>query len=46
LTDEAANLALFDDEVNEATKMKIVENLTKENISPTGKRYIPSKDKL
>jgi len=44
LTEEAAILALFDDEVNEATKIKIVENLTNENILTTGKRYIPSND--
>jgi hypothetical protein len=38
LTEEAAILALFDDEVNEATKIKIVENLTNENILTTKKR--------
>lgn len=46
LTDEAAILSLFDDEVDEATKIKIVASLTKETISTTGKRYIPSKDEL
>lgn len=46
LTDEAAILSLFDDEVDKATKIKIVVSLTKENISTTGKRYIPSKDEL
>jgi hypothetical protein len=37
LTDEVAILALFDGEVDETTKIKIVENLTKENISTTEK---------
>lgn len=44
MTDEAAILSLFDDEVDEGTKINIVENLTKENMSTSGKRYIPSKD--
>jgi len=46
LTDEAAILSLFDDEVDEATKINIVASLTNETISTTGKRYIPSKDEL
>jgi hypothetical protein len=46
LTEEAAILALFDDEVVEATKIKIVENLTNENILAPGKRYISSKDEI
>lgn len=46
LTEEASILALFDDEVDEAIKIKIVENFTNENRSTTGKRYIPSKDEL
>lgn len=46
LTDEVAALSLFDDDVSLEFKIKMVENLTKENPSTHGKRYIPSKEEL
>ncbi|XP_046409261.1 uncharacterized protein LOC124174209 [Ischnura elegans] len=46
LTDEISVLSLFDDDVDQETKGKMVENLTKENLSTHGKRYIPSKEEL
>ncbi|XP_046408817.1 uncharacterized protein LOC124173330 [Ischnura elegans] len=46
LTDEIFVLSLFDDDLDQETKGKMVENLTKENLSTHGKRYIPSKDEL
>ncbi|GBN12391.1 hypothetical protein AVEN_44611-1 [Araneus ventricosus] len=46
LTDEIAVLALFDDDVDEETKLKIVANLQRENFSTHEKRYIPSKEEL
>lgn len=46
LTDEVSVLSLFDDDVDQETKVKMVENLTKENLSTHGKRYIPSKEEL
>ena len=46
LTDEIAALSLFDDDVDQEIKKKMVENLTKENSSIHGKRYIPSKEEL
>ncbi|GBN47359.1 hypothetical protein AVEN_201074-1 [Araneus ventricosus] len=46
LTDEIAVLALFDDDVDEETKLKVVANLHREIFSTHGKRYIPSKEEL
>jgi len=46
LTDEVFVLSLFDDDVDQKTKVKIVENLTKKNFSTHGKRYIPLKEEL
>ncbi|XP_049304099.1 uncharacterized protein LOC125776378 [Bactrocera dorsalis] len=46
LTDEVSVLSLFDDDIDQETKVKIVANLTKEYPSANGKRYIPSKDEL
>lgn len=46
LTDEIAILSLFDDEVDIQTKAKMVANLSKENISTSGKKYVPSKDEI
>lgn len=42
LTDEAAVLSLFDDEVDQETKCRMVRNLLKEEQRTFGKRYIPS----
>ncbi|KAG8236266.1 hypothetical protein J437_LFUL016489 [Ladona fulva] len=36
----------FEDDVDQETKVKLVENLTKENLSTHDKRYIPSKEEL
>nr|CAH7723934.1 unnamed protein product [Callosobruchus chinensis] len=46
LTDEAAALALFDDDVDIETEVKIVRNFDVESISSHGKRYVPSKEEL
>ena len=46
LTDEVSVLSLFDDDVDQETKVKMAENLIKENLSTHGKRYIPSKEEL
>ncbi|KAG8237020.1 hypothetical protein J437_LFUL017144 [Ladona fulva] len=46
LTDEVSILSLFHDYVDQETKVKMVENLTKENLSTHGKRYIQSKEEL
>ncbi|CAG9793804.1 unnamed protein product [Diatraea saccharalis] len=46
LTDEASVLSLFDDEVDQETKVKMVANLAKENPSAHIKRYIASKEEL
>lgn len=46
LTDEISVLSLFDDDVDQETKVKMVANLTKENPSAHSKRYIPSKEEL
>ncbi|KAG8237120.1 hypothetical protein J437_LFUL008172 [Ladona fulva] len=46
LTDEVSVLSPFDDDLDKETKVKMVENLTKENLSTHGKRYIPSKEDL
>ncbi|KAG8222665.1 hypothetical protein J437_LFUL003787 [Ladona fulva] len=46
MNDEVFVLSLFDDDVDQETKVKMVENLTKENLSTHGKRYIPSKEEL
>ncbi|GBN73687.1 hypothetical protein AVEN_38313-1 [Araneus ventricosus] len=46
LTDRIAVLALFDDDVDEETKLKMVANLHREIFSTHEKRYIPSKDEL
>ncbi|GBL78847.1 hypothetical protein AVEN_48840-1 [Araneus ventricosus] len=45
-TDEIAVLALFDDDVDEETKLKMVANLHREIFSTHEKRYIPSKEEL
>ncbi|GBO15199.1 hypothetical protein AVEN_128669-1 [Araneus ventricosus] len=45
-TDEIAALALFDDDVDEETKSKVVANLHRENFSTHEERYIPSKEEL
>ncbi|KAG8223812.1 hypothetical protein J437_LFUL003698 [Ladona fulva] len=41
LTDEVSVLSLFDDDMDQETKVKMVEN-----VSIHGKRYIPSKEEL
>ncbi|GBN99041.1 hypothetical protein AVEN_213400-1 [Araneus ventricosus] len=46
LTDEIEVLALFDDDVDEVTKLKMVANLHRENFSTHGKIYIPLKEEL
>lgn len=49
LIDEVSVMSLFDDEVDQETKVKIVSNLANESPSPSSahsKRYIPSKDEL
>jgi hypothetical protein len=46
LTEEVAVLTLFDNDVSQETKEKIVANLNKESFSTHEKRYIPSKEKL
>ncbi|GBP64579.1 hypothetical protein EVAR_32737_1 [Eumeta japonica] len=46
LVDEVAVLSLFDDDVDQQTKIKIVKNLSKENPPVYSKRYIPSKEDL
>ncbi|GBM68941.1 hypothetical protein AVEN_192687-1 [Araneus ventricosus] len=46
LTDEIAVLALFDDDMDEITKLKMVANLHRENFWTHEKRYIPSKEEL
>lgn len=46
LTDKVAILSLFDDEVSKDIKTKMVRILTKENVSNSGKRYIPSNEEL
>ncbi|GBM11911.1 hypothetical protein AVEN_209614-1 [Araneus ventricosus] len=45
-TDEIAVLALFDDDVDEETKLKMVANLHRKIFSTHEKRYIPSKEVL
>ncbi|GBM78518.1 hypothetical protein AVEN_199419-1 [Araneus ventricosus] len=45
-TDEIAVLALFDDDVDEETKLKIVANLHRKSFLTHEKRYIPSKEEL
>ncbi|CAH0560540.1 unnamed protein product [Brassicogethes aeneus] len=46
LCDEIAILALFDDEVDDQTKTKMVSNLEREKTFDLGKRYIPSKEEI
>ncbi|CAK1581478.1 unnamed protein product [Parnassius mnemosyne] len=46
LTDEVSILSLFDDDVDQETKVKMVQNLKKEEEITHGKRYIPSKEEL
>ncbi|GBP68430.1 G-protein-signaling modulator 2 [Eumeta japonica] len=46
LVDEGAVLSLFDDNVDQETKIKIVKNLSKENPPVYNKQYIPSKEDL
>lgn len=46
LTDEVSILSLFDDDVDQETKEKMVANLAKENPSAHDKRYIASKEEL
>ncbi|GBO11018.1 hypothetical protein AVEN_16148-1 [Araneus ventricosus] len=45
-TDGIAVLALFDNDVDEETQLKMVANLYRENFSTREKRYIPSKEEL
>ncbi|GBM46068.1 hypothetical protein AVEN_109652-1 [Araneus ventricosus] len=45
-TDEIAVLALFDDDVDKETKLKMVANLHREIFSTQEKRYISSKEEL
>ncbi|GBM50841.1 hypothetical protein AVEN_19890-1 [Araneus ventricosus] len=45
-TDEIAIFALFNDDVDEETKLKMVANLHREIFSTHEKRYIPSKEEL
>ncbi|GBM59227.1 hypothetical protein AVEN_240412-1 [Araneus ventricosus] len=45
-TDEIAVLALFDEDVDEETKLKMVANLYREIFSTHEKRYIPSKEEF
>ena len=46
LTDEIAVLELFDDNVDEETKLKMVAKLHRESFSTHEKRYIPSTKEL
>lgn len=46
LTDEVSILALFDDDVDLETKVKMIANLTRENPTTHNKRYIASKEEL
>lgn len=46
LAEEVAILSLFDDDINQESKVKIVANLAKENPSVHNKRYIPSREEL
>ena len=46
LIDEVAILSLFDDDVDQEAKEKMVMNLHNENISSILNRYIPSKEEL
>lgn len=46
LTYEVSVLSLFDDDVDQETKVKMVANLTRENLSTHSKRYIPTKEEL
>ncbi|GBL74797.1 hypothetical protein AVEN_243653-1 [Araneus ventricosus] len=45
-TDEIAILALFDDDVDEETELKLVANFHREIVSTHEKRYIPSNEEL
>ncbi|GBO41152.1 hypothetical protein AVEN_41116-1 [Araneus ventricosus] len=45
-TDEIAILAIFDDDEDEETKLKMVANLHRKIFSTHEKRYIPSKEEL
>lgn len=46
LSEEVAVLSLFDDEVDEQTKVNIVANLQRESLCDFGKRYVPSKEEM
>jgi hypothetical protein len=46
LCDEIAVFAIFDDEVDDEVKMKMVSNLECEKSFDVGKRYIPSKEEI
>lgn len=46
LSEEIAVLSLFDNEVDEQTKMNIVANLQRESLYDFGKRYVPSKEEI
>lgn len=46
LSEEIALLSIFDDEVDEQTKRIVIENLQRESLSDSGKRYIPSKEEM
>lgn len=46
LCEETVLLSLFDDEVDNQTKMKMIANFNRDKISDFGKRYDPSKEEL
>lgn len=46
LCEETVILSLFDDEVDNQTKMKMIANLKRSKISDFSKRYIPSKEEM
>jgi len=46
LCEETVILSLFDNEVDNQTKMKMIENLDRDKRSDVGKRYIPSKEEM
>lgn len=46
LSEEIVVLSLFDNEVDEHTKVNIVANLQRESLYDSGKRYVPSKEEI
>lgn len=46
LCEETVILSLFDNEVDNQTKMKMIANLNRDKISDFDKRYIPSKEEM